>query len=233
MPRILTPARRRGVEILDDPTTPREIRHRTMLDVTRSNTLFGGTRMVMAALRSVLPLLPKNALLLDVGTGLGDIPASAIREARRAKVSLKTIGLDVTESPLRTARSRLASVVVGDALRLPFADGAVDVVTCSQVLHHFLDGDARRVIAELHRVSRGHVVISDLQRSWFAAAGFWLASVGLRFHRVTRHDGVTSVLRGFTGDELARMVHEVTGTKPTMRRGMFWRVSATWSAGSF
>lgn len=225
----MTPARRRGVEFLDDPATPRDVRDRSMADVTRSNALFGATRAVIGALRSVMPQLPKNALLLDVGTGLGDIPAHAIREARRAGVSLKTIGLDVTESLLRTARSRLASVVVGDVLRLPFEDGAVDIVTCSQLLHHFVEGDARQVIAELHRVSRGFIVIGDLRRSWMAAGGFWLASFGLRFHPVTRHDGVTSVLRGFTAEELEVLVRDVIGTAPTVRRGAFWRLSVTWS----
>lgn len=228
MPPRFTPTRRRGAEILDDPATPRDVRDRSMLDVTRSNALFGGTRMVMSTLRRVLTDAPRSAVLLDVGTGLGDIPAHAIRVARRARVSLKTIGVDVDAALLRTARARLASVVAADALRLPFADRSVDIATCSQLLHHFQDNDARRLIAELHRVSRGHVVISDLRRSWLAAGGFWFASLGLRFHRVTRHDGVTSVLRGFTTAELRTLVRDEIGVEPVVRRGAFWRLSASW-----
>jgi SAM-dependent methyltransferase len=119
--------------------------------------------------------------------------------------------------------------VVGDALRLPVADDSVDVVLCSQLLHHFAEADARRLVAELHRVSFGWVVISDLRRSWLAAGGFWVASVALRFHPVTRHDGVTSVLRGFTARELESLVQETTGAAPEVRHGAFWRISATWS----
>lgn len=225
----LTPPRRRGVEFLDDPATPPDVRDRSMADVTRSNTLFGGTRVVMAVLRRVLPRMPRSAVLLDVGTGLGDIPARAMREARRARVSLRVIGLDVSEGLLRTARLRLASVVAGDALRLPVADRSVDIVTCSQLAHHFRDDDVRRLVAELHRVARGTVVISDLRRSWIAAGGFWLASLALGFHPVTRHDGVTSVLRGFTAGELVRLVSDVTGVRPVVRRGIFWRLSVCWS----
>lgn len=228
MPLRLTPARRRGVEILDDPGVSREIRNRAMADIARANVLFGGTRAALMALRGVLPSLPRRATLLDVGTGLADIPLRARRDADRANVALTPIGLDISESLLRSARHRLAGAVVGDALRIPLADASVDVVTCSQVLHHFAEDDARRVIAELHRVSRGWVVIADLRRSWLAAGGFWLASGVLRFHAVTRADGVTSVLRGFTASELSNLVRDSTGVIPRLRHGVFWRLSAVW-----
>jgi len=224
-----TPARRRGVEVMDDPATPAQLRERAMADLVRSNRLFGGTRSALLAVRSVIPRLPPSATILDVGTGLADIPKRIQREAQRTGVTLHAFGLDVSESLLRDAKGRLAGAVVGHALCLPLADRSVDVVTCSQVLHHFEDADARRVVAELHRVSRGWVIVSDLRRSWLAAGGFWLASVALRFHAVTRQDGVASVLRGFTPSELASVVSEAVGIRPVIRGGAFWRLSATWS----
>jgi hypothetical protein len=39
------------------------------------------------------------------------------------------------------------------------------------------------------------------------------------------------VLRGFTAHELERLVLDVTGTKPRIRSGVFWRLSATWKKG--
>ena len=224
-----TPARRRGVEVMDDPATPAELRDRGMAELLRSNRLFGGTRSALLAMRSVIPRLPPSATILDVGTGLADIPERIQREARQAGVTLHALGLDVSETLMRAVKGRLAGVVVGHALCLPLADRSVDVVTCSQVLHHFDDDNARRVVAELHRVSRGWVIVSDLRRSWLAAGGFWLASVALRFHSVTRHDGVASVLRGFTPSELASLVSDAVGVRPAIRGRAFWRLSATWS----
>lgn len=224
----LTPARRRGFEFLDDRAIPSAARDRSMADVSRANTLLGGTRSAIRAFRSVLPHVPRASVLLDVGTGFGDIPARATAEARRAGVALSTIGLDAVETLFRTARARLSAAVVADAMRLPLENDSVEIVICSQLLHHFDAADARRMIAELHRVARGWVIISDLERSWFAAGGFWLASIVLRFHPMTRHDGVTSVLRGFTSAELEGLVRDVTGATPTIRRGAFWRLSATW-----
>lgn len=224
----LTPARRLGVEILDDPETPTDVRQRSMADVVRANTLFGGARSALRALRDVWPTLPRDAVLLDIGTGLADIPARARRDADRFGISLTAVGIDASESVLRLALPLLSGAVVGDATRLPVRDRAADVVICSQLLHHFTGDDARKVIAELHRVSRAWVIISDLRRSRIAAAGFWIASTVLRFHPVTRHDGVISVFRGLTTEELRRMIREATGVEPAVRRGIFWRLSATW-----
>jgi SAM-dependent methyltransferase len=228
----LTPARRRGVEVLDDPRTPADVRRRAMDDIVRSNALFGGTRSALRALRAILPMLPRRAALLDVGTGRGDIPAAASRLASSRGITLDLIGMDLAETVARQARPLFVGAIAGDATRLPFADGSADVVTCSQLLHHFVEADAVVVLRELHRVSRGWVLVSDLRRSWAAAAGFWLASLVLRFHPVTRRDGVTSVLRGFTADELEALVLAATGARPRVRRDAFWRLSATWRASA-
>jgi SAM-dependent methyltransferase len=225
----LTPMRRRGVEILDDPATPGNVRSLAMADITRANAWFGGTTVVARALAAVFPHLSHDATLLDVGTGMADIPVAAQAQAAQHGVTLTPFGMDISEHVLRSARDRLGGAVVGDALRLPFATDSIDVVTCSQVLHHFVDFDVRRVISELHRVSRGWVVVADLQRSRLAAAGFWIASSALRFHPVTRQDGVTSVMRGFTVRELEMLVLDATGVRPAIRRGAFWRLSAVWS----
>ena len=58
-------------------------------------------------------------------------------------------------------------------------------------------------------------------------AGFWLVSFPLRFHPVTRHDGVLSVLRGFTTRELAAIVGEATGHPPRVERHLGFRLTAT------
>jgi hypothetical protein len=225
-----TPARRRGIEVLDDDKTPADVRRASMADLTRANAPFGGTRSTIRAMRYAWSTLPPRAFLLDVGTGLADIPVAAARAARARGVTFEIVGLDRSETLLRVALPRIAGAIAGDATRLPVADRSADLVTCSQLLHHFVERDIIGVITELHRVSRGWVIISDLRRSWLAAVGFWLASIALRFHAVTRRDGVTSVLRGFTPGELEHFVVAATGVRPNIRRGVFWRVSASWRA---
>ena len=228
MPLFPVPERVRGREILDDPATPDDIRARAMRDVARSNALLGGTRAVLRELRAIAPELPRRARLIDVGTGLGDIPAAAHSAMAKRGVELEAIGVDTSHALLRDARTQLHGAIAGDARLLPIADGAADVVTCSQVLHHFFDSDLPRLVSELNRVSRGWVIVSDLQRSWLAAGGFWLVSSALRFHEVTRVDGMTSVLRGFQPLELTQLVQRATGATPFVRKGAFWRLTARW-----
>jgi SAM-dependent methyltransferase len=105
----------------------------------------------------------------------------------------------------------------------------MDIVLCSQLMHHFDDDGARRLIREMNRVARHAVIVSDLRRSWIAAAGFWLVSFPLRFSPVTRHDGVLSVLRGFTTAELAGLVRAETGMAPVVRRRLGFRLTARWT----
>ena len=229
--RVLTPPRVRGVEYLDDPNIDPRLVRRSLRDVVRSNHFFGGTSAALAELR---PLFSegRTLTLLDVGSGAGDISATARMLAERKKVRLTSFAADSAEelAPLSRRRGNLA--LCGDALSLPFPDRSVDIVLCSQTLHHFADEEATRVILELDRVARERVVISDIRRSWFAAAGIWMASYPLRFHPVSRHDGVVSVMRGFTTGELRQLVWSAIGRRPHVRRRPLFRVTASWSPRS-
>ncbi len=231
----LTPARRRGAEHIDDPALDGATTVRSLEDVARSNALFGGRRAVLAALDAVFDETPAGGApqapltLLDVGTGVGDIPEHARRRAARRGRVLETYGVEVSEVLARASRARVGGAVCADAFALPFADRSVDVVTCSQVAHHFEEPELLRLLGELDRVARRRVVVADLRRSYVAAAGFWLASWPLRFHAVTRHDGVVSVFRGFAPAELGAYVARATGAVARVRRGLGWRVVAAWT----
>ncbi|OYV64129.1 MAG: hypothetical protein B7Z72_13650, partial [Gemmatimonadetes bacterium 21-71-4] len=168
-----TPARHRGIEYLDDPAVSAAVRRRSLRDVVRSNTLLGGAHALLAELDGVLPAPGTTVSLLDVGTGLGDLPDRARRLAARRGVTLAAIGCDASPSLVAAAAAgtALAHAAAGDALALPFRTRSVDIVTCSQLLHHFEFPEARRVLRELDRVARRAVIVSDLRRSWIAVTG--------------------------------------------------------------
>ncbi|MDQ2932272.1 MAG: methyltransferase domain-containing protein [Gemmatimonadota bacterium] len=233
MSSLLTPERRRGYEILDDPTVDDTLRARSHADVARANTIFGGSRAVQVELAAALESTKSRSLsLLDVGTGSGDIP-SDVRETWRARgMTITAFGLDISFSLLRDTRDSGLVPICADALSLPIASKSVDIVICSQTLHHFEAADAIAVLRELDRVARVRVIVSDLRRSWLAAAGIWLASYPLGFHPVSRHDGVVSVLRGFTPDELTQLVHRATAQPAVARRHLGFRTTASWLPGS-
>ena len=228
----LAPGRRRGVELLDDPSTDAALATRALRDVARSNFWFGGAGAVVAELAPVLSAARDRIpalTMLDVGTGAGDIPERARQVAEKLGVTLRTMGLEVTQALAAASRPRSGEAVVGNALALPFADRSIDIVACSQVLHHFEAADGARLLSEMNRVARVRVIVSDLRRAWAAAAGFWIASFALGFHPVTRHDGVVSVLRGFRAHELASAVFNATGCRPAVRNRRGFRVTASWT----
>jgi ubiquinone/menaquinone biosynthesis C-methylase UbiE len=225
---LLTPRRIRGVELLDDPEVSPEIMTRSMSDVERANVVFGGLHAALAEIAPALDDLPNPATLLDIGTGAADIPANARTLAARSGIILRTVGYDSSEVLLRRHRERHDAVVVGHALDLPFRDRSVDIVMCSQVLHHFREPEGRLLISEMNRVARTRVVISDLRRSLIAAGGFWMASFVLGFHSVTRHDGSVSVMRGFLPRELAALVESVIAETPVVHRRRGFRLTTSW-----
>jgi SAM-dependent methyltransferase len=225
---LLTPARRRGVEYLDFDRDP-VIQRRSHKDIALANRLFGGIKAVQAELAPWLNKSGTTPTLLDVGTGTGDIPERLRKLALAEGVQLEVFGLDGRVELVKATREWPVSGVAGDALSLPFASKAFDFVIVSQVLHHFAHDDSVQLVREMHRVAKRRVVIADLRRSWVAVAGLWLVSFPLGFHRVSRHDGVVSILRGFEPDELRELVREAVGTTPVVRRRFGWRVTASWT----
>ncbi len=227
---MLTPARARGHEMLDAPDADPALALRSLRDVALANRLFGGRHAVLSALDTIWRDSADQATwtLLDIGTGLGDIPAAAARLAARRGVGLSSIGLERIVPIAAAASARCHSVCCASAFALPFADRSIDVVTCSQVLHHFEGNEARALLRECTRVARRAVIVGDLRRSWLAVAGIWSASFALGFHPVSRHDGALSVRRGFTRRELESLVYEATGCRATVRQTPGFRLSACW-----
>jgi SAM-dependent methyltransferase len=232
---LLTPRRRYGHEYLDDPAVGARLAHRSMGDVARSNALFGGAHAVLAELDDLVRQTDGGLALsvLDVGTGLGDIPARVRTLARERGAAVCTVGLDTSEVLALAAHDATLPMVRADARRLPIADRSFDVVLCSQVLHHFRRDDGIALLRELDRVARRRVIVSDIRRSWLAVAGIWLVSWPLRFHPVSRHDGVVSVLRGFTAGELSELVRVAVGRAPRVQRHRGFRVAASWAPAHF
>ena len=228
-----------GTELLDDPAADPRAVQSELRDIARLNTLFGGTRAVVNALEPFFrdsssvrrETCDEEWTLLDVGTGLGDIPRAAARAARRHGITLRLVGVEWNRTAARLARGDgrdepLASIVA-DGGALPLPSRSVDVIVASQVLHHVPRARAAQWITELDRVARRAVVLADLRRSRVAMAGIWAACVGLAMDGVTRHDAVTSLRRGYSRLELDAMLAEA-GVPARARHRAGFRIVAAW-----
>lgn len=80
-------------------------------------------------------------------------------DVARTRAGLAEIGA------LEAEGGRAAGLAVGNALALPFPDGAFDKIVCSEVLEHI--PDYRAALAEIHRVLRpGGLLAVSVPRYW-------------------------------------------------------------------
>ncbi len=200
------PRRDRGFELLDDPCADPGLVRESLVNIARSNRWFGGRAAARFGLRQLLDRAGGGAYrLFDIGTGLGDLPDHLRRWGAVRGMALRPAGCDLNRTAAALATDRGVPTAVSCASTLPLADGGVDIVLVSQVLHHFDPGTAIRLLRECRRVARVGVVATDLVRARLAQAGFWIGATLLRFDRCTRSDGVTSVRRGYNGAEFAAL----------------------------
>ena len=177
-------------------------------------------RRALAA--AVVPhLAGPSPRILDAGCGSGDVLATLRRASgdRALAVGLDLKPLHLTAAPAAIHR------VAGDVRALPFAPRSFDVVTASLFLHHFDGADVARVLRELHRVARRALVVNDLRRSRVPYA-FGRAVFPLLFRsHVSVEDGLLSIRRAFTADELARAFADA-GLAATVSRNWPYRLLA-------
>ncbi|MCY3906190.1 MAG: class I SAM-dependent methyltransferase [Anaerolineaceae bacterium] len=102
-----------------------------------------------AIMQACLPWLPRDAPVLEAGSGLGG-PVIALRAAGHSNV----IGMDYVESALRAARRHTPGLPLftGDIHAIPCADSTIGAYLSFGVLEHFEQGmgpalaEARRVL---------------------------------------------------------------------------------------
>ncbi|MGH7560854.1 MAG: methyltransferase domain-containing protein [Gemmatimonadales bacterium] len=222
--------RAEGRELLDDPEAPPSRVGASLRNIATANTLFGGAAAVRWGLRRALAGVPAGATLtmLDVGTGMGDLPTRARAWASRLGVRLVPVGLDRHRAAARLAHGHGLTALVGDGAALPIRSRGVDVVLLSQVAHHFGPCAVVHLLRECDRVARRAVIVADLRRSRAAAFGWTLAARVLRFDDDTLRDGLTSLARGYTLGSFRSLLEQAGVTASVIRRPGS-RIVAVWN----
>jgi ubiquinone/menaquinone biosynthesis C-methylase UbiE len=100
------------------------------------------------------------------GHGLTVLDVAAA-SSRVVKLAAERAGLSVEVTRLDRAATHFEGTagIVGDALHLPFKDGAFDVVHSCLFLHHLRAPEAALFLQDSLRVARVAVLVDDLRRS--------------------------------------------------------------------
>ncbi|MGN6674564.1 MAG: methyltransferase domain-containing protein [Thermomicrobiales bacterium] len=219
-------------ELLDAPAPDQGTLGANLRDIRLINRWLGWTGAMAREAGAVMARLQlREATLLDVATGSGDIPLAVARQGARRGLAIHAIGGDISRSVLAAARAVTPlDLVCFDAAHAPFADASMDIVTCSLALHHFPPDAAVTVLRELGRITRRALIVSDLERSWPGYLGARLLVTLLR-NPMTHHDAPVSVLRAYTRAELRALAHTagLTGARVTSR--FPFRLLLEWPSG--
>lgn len=102
----------------------------------------------------MLPHLPENGLVLDVGSGRG------IWLRKMVRLGLRVIGIDIVQDIVNTANEDIKSegitdkarFMLGDVLDIPFTPASFDAVTDIGLLQHLDKVDWGAYVEEIYRV---------------------------------------------------------------------------------
>jgi SAM-dependent methyltransferase len=103
------------------------------------------------------PLVGNIESVLDVGCGTG----RGLAWVAQINPKVQLNGLEPSDSMLSIAAQKVsgANLCQGSGENIPFVDKSIDLVTATGIMHHV--DDPARVIAEMFRVARKAILISD------------------------------------------------------------------------
>ncbi|UVI27713.1 methyltransferase domain-containing protein [Paenibacillus spongiae] len=196
----------------EDSVDSAELEH-SLKEVWQVNRYLGGNPALFVHLKRLIrEAEPDRPIrILDVATGLADIPLAIVRWAESRQLHITVTGIDIHPRIVqlaadRTKEARAIRIDTGDGRQLPYEDGSFDIVFSNLALHHMDEDGAVRMLQEMRRVARIGWIVTDLQRH---PAAYGAAKLLARFvwrSPVTRHDGPLSVLRSFTAKEAGELL---------------------------
>jgi hypothetical protein len=206
---LLIPSRIDQPELLDEHDAPRLEMERSLRDLRRINRYLGGIITYRKLLRRLGGTEWLRLSVLDIGTGSSDLLETIEGEGLHIGLDFKIDHLLYAGEVSRNGFHKIRRVV-GDARRLPFRDGSVDVATSAHLVHHFTPDENAEILRDSLRIVRRGVAVNDTERHRLPLLFIRLLGLLRLIGRITRFDGPASVLRGYTPGE-ARAIANRTG----------------------
>lgn len=201
---------RNDPELLDDPMFPLDERARGLDGLHRLNELIGSYEAFAVALLPLVALAEQRGRrpvrIHDLASGHAGF-AVFLKQRFGDRIVMEASDIKDEYLDLGRVRARALGVDVGffveDALAI---DGprlrGVDILICTQSVHHFPPGMVARMIGEAARAATTGVLVADAERSWlfYALVGVVATLYGRSW--VLTHDALVSLRRMFYEEEL-------------------------------
>lgn len=199
-----------AAELMDDFTSGGEELREALRELRRLNRLFAASAPTLYGVKQLWRDAgkPKQLSITDVGAGSGDVNRRVLQWASKQGVTVMITLVDMTEEACAEARQLYmdeprVQVVRGNLFTLP--EARTDIVTGTQLLHHFSEEELPRAVASMLRAARLGVVVNDIHRHWIAWTAVWLATRVISSNKYILNDGPLSVAKGFRSQDWKRL----------------------------
>ena len=196
------------IEIMDTFTGTTNELEVILKDINRVNRFLGGYQITLdAVFQMISEESKKSYTILDMGCAEGTMLRKLAMEARKRKMDLKLIGIDMNAQGLELARRYSQdfpeiNFIQGDILQTDFSKMEIDLVMTTLTLHHFSNAGVLQFVDRFAQLASLGVVINDLHRSPLAYYLFKAFSFFFIRTAIAKKDGLLSIRRAFKKKEL-------------------------------
>lgn len=206
MVRFLKERERHKIEKMDDPNCDRVLLENTYRQFVVINRLLSSWQRVYQDYFKPNMSSGEGYTVLDIGAGGGDIARALIKWAEKDGYQLTVTALDSDSRAFdyMSKQDFPDSVVVrcASTFDLVKTGESFDFVISNNVLHHLSETELSGFLESSQSLAKQLVIHNDIVRDDLAYLGYFCLSK-LLFHRsFAQYDGLLSIRRSFTKDEL-------------------------------
>ncbi len=216
---IQTKYRTEEEEIMDDFSLEGQELQEALDKIASINQLLGGNKLTLQGVEKLLQNKPQSIItVVDVGCGNGDMLRALADYAKLRNIQVQLIGIDANAFTINYAQKLsedypMISYQCEDIFSEVFSQMNYDIILCTLTLHHFKNKQIDYLTQLFTKQSRIGVVINDLHRSAIAYRLFQLICFVFGLNRMSKEDGLVSILRGFKKSELVEFSKKINVSK--------------------
>ena len=196
-------------ESMDDFAMKGEILRDALDKIAKINQLLGGNQLTLRGVQDLMASIPGQTeiSIIDVGCGNGDMLRTLADYGLKNLLNFNLTGIDANAFTINHAKELSSnypniSYRCEDVFGKDFAELKYDIVLCTLTLHHFKDDEIIALMTVFNSNSRVGIVINDLHRNVISYRLFQALCFVFRLNKMSRDDGLVSILRGFKKKEL-------------------------------
>lgn len=169
-------------------------------------------RIYKNRLLPMMPDLTKTYTLLDIGFGGGDIPLSISKWAKKDGIKLEITAIETDKRAFDYAQSLPEDPAVTflncSSTDLVKENKEFDFVISNHVIHHLDEENLQTILSESKELATSLVIFNDIERSDLGYTLFNIFSRVLFWNSFITTDGLTSIKRCYTKNELGKSAPE-------------------------